>query len=406
MAIINKVADTNIIQYVQNQTDSFNKTAFNEVDSVVFAQFTYLNFSRFVSSSEQNQVWVSISSLYKAEEFSHMLDLTLYPASNKNLLEALCASPRYRDVLINFYDEKFDVQAQEQFCAITFKLPNDELVIGFRGTDSTVIGWKEDFNMLYLSPVPCQVSAVNYFETVAQKVQGNFHIVGHSKGGNLAVYSSLFANEEAQSRIINVYDLDGPGFQTKVWEEKNSEEITSKIIKISPEGSFIGFILNSPIPIKVIKSSKIGLFQHETYTWLIDGNEFIESDEVTSRVKYVDKTLDELLNNLSIDQKRLVIDTVFSVISTTNAQRLSDVMPLIIRERETIIKAIKQLDEPTALLVKDVLKNFMISYIVPINTNKKEEKAADEKKERLSFDKIVKTFTEIKQDFNKSGEEE
>lgn len=399
-----KHSDFNILNYIQTQTDDFTRTAFNEVDSVIFAQFTYLYFDKFISSFEQDKMWVPISQMYKAEEFEHMTADTLYPSDNKNLLIALCASPRFRDVQMNYYDNKFDVAAQEQFCAMSFKLPSGEVVVGFRGTDSTVIGWKEDFNMLFLSPVPSQISAVNYLEKVADKTKANIYIVGHSKGGNLAVYSALFAKKQVRDKIIRVYDLDGPGFQSQVWDEHevDSDEIEQKITKVMPEGSFIGIVLSSPIKEKAIKSSAFGMLQHETFTWQISDNEFIASESVTSHVKYIEKTLDDMLVELDIEQRKLVVDTVFKVIDKTSAERLNDIVPIIIKEKDTILEAINEIDEQTAKFVKEVFIGLIKSYFAPSfkrdSDKKAEEKKRDEKKAIAIFERGIRGILDSRAD--------
>lgn len=373
--------DFNILDYIQTQTDDFIKTPFNEVDSVIFAQFAYLYFDRFISTTAQDKQWQPISCLYKAEEFDYMLHDTLYFNDNKRLLASLCASARYRDVMMNYYDSKFDVKTQEQFCAVSFMLPTKEVVVSFRGTDSTVIGWKEDFNMLYLSPVPSQISAVNYLETVAEKTGANIYVTGHSKGGNLAVYSALFCKKEIRDKIIRVYDLDGPGFDSHIWQDHNEEveQIKEKITKIMPEGSFVGVLLYNQIQPKPIKSSSIGMLQHETYTWQINENEFVSTQSMSTHVKNIDKTIDTMLSELSTEQRKLVVETVFSVIEKTNALRLNDFIPLLIKEKDAIIGAIGEIDSETASFVKEVFMQMIKGYLLP-NHKKADDKKVEDKK--------------------------
>lgn len=348
-----------ILDYVERRTSTFHKMGFSEIDSLIFAQFSYFDFSRLVASPEETNIWIPISSLFKAEEFKHMLKNTFFPVRNKRFLIGLCASPRYRNVLINFYSSKFDKTSEEQFAAVSFKLPTGEIVVAFRGTDPSIVGWKEDFNMMYLAPVPSQRSAVEYLEQVASQTPGNIYVTGHSKGGNLAVYSVLFAKEETRKRVLNIFDLDGPGFPVDVVGYQEIKEVEEKIVKLRPEGSIVGIIYESMGQVKIVKSFNSGMKQHDAYTWQISGNHFIQGRKPTYQVRHMNKTLNVLAYDLDRAQRKVVVDTVFSIISATKTESLLELAPALLKEKDAIAKAMKDMDEETAYCVKAFLKGFI-----------------------------------------------
>ena len=61
------------------------------------------------------------------------------------------------------------MNTEEQFSALEIVLGKKESFISFGGTDDTLIGWKEDFNMCFLSPIPAQTDAKAYLEDVCRK---------------------------------------------------------------------------------------------------------------------------------------------------------------------------------------------------------------------------------------------
>ncbi len=373
------VVNSTMVDYTKHKHETFLQDPFNEIDGLVLAQASYFDIKGMVGEFKDDleketgglnrmfkSWWQNInnsktpfSALYKAEKFDDMLLHTSYEVSNREILYAVCASPRFRDVLIDFFSYKLDKQTAEQFSAVTFTLPSGQTVVAFRGTDSTVVGWKEDFNMTHLRAVPSQLSATRYLNVVGRQAKGDIYVVGHSKGGNLAVYAGVFADKEVQDKIKIIYDYDGLGFMPDTFDDKQKNAIQDRIIKIMPEGSIVGVMLESIGSIKVVKSNKVGIMQHEAASWEVEGNEFIKSDSVTNRVKYIDKTLNTFINNLSPEQRKTVIDTVFSLIDSIKAERLSDLGPLISKEKETIRNSIKDIDEETSKCIKEVFKLFL-----------------------------------------------
>lgn len=352
-----------IINYVDQTLETFEEMPFCELDALVFSQLSYLNLEHLVPQLRNSEVkWVELPSLYKKEAFSYMVEHTFNERSNLQLLKEVCASPRYRFVTLSFYESKRDKQVEEQFAAVTFALPTGELVVAFRGTDFTMTGWKEDFNMFFTAPVPSQVSAVAYVEEVAEKTSQNMYLVGHSKGGNLAVYSSAFSKETLHSRILSVYTLDGPGFPLDILENGHYIKDQKKVIKIVPEGSLIGVMLESSVAPRIIKSYNLGLLQHDAFSWKWDKklkNEFVESGQFTGHIVHLDRTLNQWIEELSVEQRKTLVDTLFAVITALNVESIDQFSKIIFREQDEIWKAFRDIDPETGKCIREMMKRLV-----------------------------------------------
>lgn len=369
----NKGKHETIYEYAEREFDSFEEVPFHQVDSLILAELCYLDFSIFFEKNKKD--WIPLSFMYKKECFNDLFQYTIFTAKDQKLFTSLCASPRYRDIKIGRYVTKYDVETQEQFSAVTFLLPTGQYVCGYRGTDVGVVGWKEDFNMLYLSPVPSQISAVRYLKEVSSEVNGSLILLGHSKGGNLAVYAALFAGKQIEPRIDKVYNLDGPGFQEDVLDVLKNSKVKDKIIKIMPEGSFIGVILNTVEHTIWIKSNRIGFMQHDAHAWLSENCTFVTSKGVTAPVRHMDQRFHSLTNHLSMEERKVAIDTVFSILQDLNAEKLSDLAPLLVKENERIRMALRDLDEETANCIKECFRQFMkISFASVVGKREDSEK--------------------------------
>ncbi len=372
MNLIHELRQTDtdtMLDYVQKQSSTLNDLSFNEVDSVLLAQLAYVHFQGIIGDLSNTSKWTTLSSLYKAELFDKMFSSTLYPQLNKELFSAMCASPRFRDIQLNYCKSIFDEDVEQQFFAITYLLPTNQLVIAFRGTDSTMTGWKENFNMAFKAPVPSQISAKEYVQDVTSYNNQNLYILGHSKGGNLAVYSAISNNQDIQAKIINVYDLDGPGFYLKDINIDDYQAISQKTIKIMPEGSIIGIIMESIKAPIVIKSANVGIMQHETYSWLVLNNQFIRAKDLSGNVKYIDKTVNGLLYSLSSSQRETFFNTLFKIIYASKAKHPHELVPSLIKEKDAILEVIKDIDPATANCIKEVMKQIIISSMASPFTN-------------------------------------
>jgi len=180
---------------------------------------------------------------------------------------------------------------EKQFCAVTIFLNEDTAYIAFRGTDVTLVGWKEDFNMAFKSPVPSQEEAVRYVAEVAENFKGKLLLGGHSKGGNLAVYVYAKLNRQLKDRIIKVYSHDGPGFKENAIDTLELESSQKIVEKTVPQSSVIGMLLESQEQYSIVKSNRTGLLQHDPFSWVIEGDHFIFVERLTKNAKYMDKSL-------------------------------------------------------------------------------------------------------------------
>lgn len=350
---------TYILDYVAQNFATFQTSPFNEIDALVLSQASYLDFEGLIPKLADHVEGVELWSLYRAEKFKSMTVKTINAHLNVELIKVLCASPRFRGLKLNFYENIYDIQTEEQFSAVTFFLPTQEIAVAFRGTDLTVTGWKEDFNMFLTSPVPSQVSAVAYLEEIHEKTRGTMILMGHSKGGNLAVYGSRFSSPAVKERISLVYDFDGPGFPPVVLESENFQNDQRKVIKMIPEGSVVGILFETTVEPLIVKSKNLGPLQHDPFSWRCEKNRFVLSEKYSNYTKHLDETVNKWVYELDIEQRKVLIDTIFSLLTAMEMESLENFDKNIMKERDNILKAIREVDEDVAKQIKEMMKGFI-----------------------------------------------
>jgi len=346
----------NIIDYTIEESDTFKNRKFNAVDSLVLSQLAYLRFDRFVPGLSDTAMPVSIKEIASRENLDMLFRDTWNSKNNRRLFFALANSSRFRDMKVAFYVNKIDNKTEKQFSAITFLLDDGSAYIAYRGTDSTFIGWKEDFNMAFISPVPSQEEGVAYLNAVADRISCQLKIGGHSKGGNIAVYSSIKCRQSVQKRITHVFSHDGPGFRDEVFQCHEYLIIKDRINKTLPQSSIIGMLLQHQEQYSVIKSNRIWFMQHDSFSWLVDGSDFQYVQSVKKSALYMNGTLNQWVNSFDDQKRELFVNTLFHIIQATNATTFYDLTGDWPKKAVAVLGAIRGIDDETRKFVFQTIR--------------------------------------------------
>lgn len=350
----------NIIDYVEKEMNRLTVKAFSPVDSLVLSQFSYIRLNFLVPGILENAEPVRVRDLLQAEHFHRMFHHVRDSENNKKLLFAMAASPRFRDLKVSFYKDVLDNAAEQQFAAVTFFLDGDTAYIAFRGTDDTFTGWKEDFNMAYISPVPSQEDALRYLEAVEASFPGKLITGGHSKGGNLAVYAAMKCAPAVQNRILQVYSHDGPGFKDNIFESEEFKRISSRIHKTIPQSSLIGMLLEHQENYFVVESNRFGLMQHDPFSWSVIGDHFNVLKHLKSGSQYRNRTLSDWISEMSTEKREQFVDALFAVLASSKASTFTEFGAEWQKSIPTMLVAAKNLDAETKAILSQTIKELAV----------------------------------------------
>ena len=311
MALSTDRDEKNLFGYLAREFRTLAEHPLGEVDSLVLACLSYY---RWPGEGVRGREGLPVRELFRAECFEDMTRGLWDPEGLVHLLAAVAASPRFRDVRVCCYVDDFDESVEKQFSACTLLLPSGGAYLSFRGTDNTVVGWKEDFNMAFETGVPSQFAAVSYLERVAPLIEGPLYLGGHSKGGNLAVCATARCSEHAVARVERSFSHDGPGFTEEALSDAGWLDRAHLVSKTVPRSSVIGMLFERQEDYAVVESSTSGLMQHNPFSWVVEGSDFSYAEEIGRGASFVDKTLNEWIASMSHEERAGFVDTLFSVI--------------------------------------------------------------------------------------------
>lgn len=257
-----------ILEYIMDcGADTYRDKPFNEVDFLALSQFSYLKLKDLVPKMGGYGRGITIRELACHPGSFCMVQENWFGRENWRLLKLMAESERYGNILVGNYAECCQSKYEIQFQALTFQWRQDRICVCFRGTDESVAGWKEDFNLAVFSRTAGQEMARTYLRLIAKHYPGKLYVTGHSKGGNLALYAAVNAPQPVQERILRVYDYDGPGGRL---EPAAYRRVREKIRKYVPQQSFVGMLLDQGVSCRIVHSSGFGLMQHNPYLWWIE----------------------------------------------------------------------------------------------------------------------------------------
>ncbi|MBR3503197.1 MAG: DUF2974 domain-containing protein [Clostridia bacterium] len=346
---------SNLLDYIDWRGDlSFEADRWNEIDALVMATVCYNNFP---DAALPGARW-SVREL-AAMEPAAQAD-SQRAADRVALLSRMARSNRFGGLLLRDFVNEVDMARNIQFSAVTADCPDGSVFVAFRGTDSTLVGWKEDFMMTFETPVPAQTAAAGYLQRVAGAATGPVRVAGHSKGGNLAVYAAMNADEAAQARLEAIYSFDGPGLDEASIRSAGYARVKDRIRSFVPQASIVGLLLAYHPDYTVVKSSAVGgIGQHDTITWQVQGPRFLEAEQVNRGSEAIDQALHEWLRQCSPDQRRVFVNTLFDILESTNATQLSDMRRNLRASATSILEATRRVDPATGRMIWDLLGRFV-----------------------------------------------
>lgn len=315
----------NITEYAKkNGVHTIENMPFNSVDSLILSQLSYLKFEGMIPTVDENSSGITLAEIAKRSDIDKLYRDERYRDINTGLFDAASASKRFGNVKLRDFIDIVDPDNEIQFSAVTFVFENGLTYVAYRGTDDNLVGWQEDLNMIYQTPVPAQEKSLWYLNTVSERIEGEFYVGGHSKGGNLAVYSSMMANEDVQDRIINVFSHDGPGFKKETLNKSRFDRIRSKIIKQVPKSSVFGLMLTTGENIEVVLCHKMGISQHNPFNWIVENTHFKRADSVDKAHLIQREIFNNWAEKLTDDQARTLSEQLFGLFDKAGLNNIND----------------------------------------------------------------------------------
>ena len=340
---------SDIFDYLKWRGDlSFEQDSLNNIDAMVLSRLSYLPFEHVVPEGFDHTVSLDFAALAFSPEESR--DYILWK-QDPSLLKAVAKCRRFKNIRVSGYVNNIDYNSKMQFAALVFDLENGTRFVSFRGTDSTFIGWQEDFNMFTSLTLPSQLQALKYFEQAAQNTDCRFMLGGHSKGGNLAMYSAMNCVQSIQDKIDAVYNFDGPGFHREIIESEQYARIRNMVHSFVPQSSVFGMMLEHDEDFSIVESKSKSFMQHDVYSWQLEATDFVYLERRTNSSYFISHTFDGFLERMTDEEKENFTRTFFFVLESTDNTRFKDIQKAPFSSSASMLRALKHLgkDKRSAL---------------------------------------------------------
>lgn len=380
----------NIMDYISWRGDlSFEQSQFNEVDNLILACFSYVNLDGISAVTKQKGIglkkltkeFMKLHTMKELEADKSFIRLAPF------MMMEMAKSVRFGKCVVRNYVNDIVTEAEQQFAAMEIVLEDGTSYVSFRGTDDTIIGWKEDFN-LSTGVVPAQKRAIEYLQKISEHTDGMLRVGGHSKGGNLAIYGSVMC-KSAHEKILEIYSNDGLGFSREFQELPETKEMMPKIIRIIPEYSIIGTLLEHEKEPVIVASSSKGLLQHDGFSWEVQGPALVRRDSLNKTALRFIEILHKWIDGMDMEQKRLLIEDLFATLQASGYENLSEVQSGGLKSLAAMVKRVEKFAPESRGMMQELLTAICGGWLEQLQADTKDKLSVLP----LSFsDKILEKF--------------
>ena len=380
----------NIMDYISWRGDlSFEQSQFNEVDNLILACFSYVNLDGISAVTKQKGIglkkltkeFMKLHTMKELEADKSFIRLAPF------MMMEMAKSVRFGKCVVRNYVNDIVTEAEQQFAAMEIVLEDGTSYVSFRGTDDTIIGWKEDFN-LSTGVVPAQKRAIEYLQKISEHTDGMLRVGGHSKGGNLAIYGSVMC-KSAHEKILEIYSNDGPGFSREFQELPEMKEMMPKIIRIIPEYSIIGTLLEHEKEPVIVASSSKRLLQHDGFSWEVQGPALVRRGSLNKTALRFIEILHKWIDGMDMEQKRLLIEDLFATLQASGYENLSEVQSGGLKSLAAMVKRVEKFAPESRGMMQELLTAICGGWLEQLQADTKDKLSVLP----LSFsDKILEKF--------------
>lgn len=350
----------NALDYILWRGDlTFSQAEFNEVDNLFLSELSYIDFTDILDEDSSISVEEAYQRFIALQKDTDVKEIPVYLSSAILFFERMACAKRFKDLMITDYVQTLDYNKEKQFAAITIELDQGYKFISYRGTDDSLIGWKEDLNLSFLSETPAQKSAIEYLNRVKLQKRTRLFVGGHSKGGNLALYAALKCKPSIQRRILKAYCNDGPGFTKEMVREDEYEKMKGRICTIFPYESVVGMLLTHHEKSKIVASKGSNMAQHQAENWEVLGTKFVEMDNHSRYSLLVKKSVDGWLQRMDTEERSMFVDTLFQMFFDAKIYRLSDFSKMKPSEFLALFKSGTELNQDNQNILSTTVLAFL-----------------------------------------------
>lgn len=377
---------SNLMDYLEWRGDlTFDNSPVNEVDNLIFCLLAYVDFDGIVpGDAPKGKISLRQAAMeyfFMHKEHKERALGFIIPDDILTMFRRMASTRRYSSIELSRYINEVNEDREMQFSAISIFLPNEEIFVAFRGTDDTIVGWHEDFNLSHLEEVPAQRKATEYLNALDITADTCLFVGGHSKGGNLAVWGAIHATDEIRRHIVQIYSNDGPGFADGTVQSDLYRSMADRIQILLPDDSLIGLLLEHDQDYTVVKSNRKGIFQHDGLSWEVLGGQFLRADALSAKGLRNDTVVRERIQSMTREERERLLNIVFELLESTGAKTLSELYANRRRAIVTIFRNFRELPQTTqktaTFLLEKLIGNGIMSekHIVGEKTMKKCKKA-------------------------------
>lgn len=333
--------------YAKSEQETFSERPLSAGDALVFSSVCYVDFPT------------------EAYTFPFTLKDALGGAHGNPVLYGCAFSKRFKDVQVVSQNTVFLHKPHCQYSVTAF-LFDESVFIAFRGTDETVTGWLEDFDIIHSTKLYSHKLSIQALNEIGKLFPDRtLYVGGHSKGGHLAAYAASFCDEEIKKRIKKVYTFDGPGVLPEIRYSPEYKETMLKTEKYVPVSSFIGMILTGSDKVQPAASFGFWFQKHDHFSWYVnDDGTMVARKKLKPIALKTKRVFQKVITALSWEERLMFADIAERTLVYAEIKSMYRMNPRSIRRIfHYLLICVRNKEEKKFL--KWVRREFLIGFLSP-----------------------------------------
>lgn len=365
----------NILDYLDWRGDiPLSLIPFGRVDALILSVLTYVRLDGIVPQVGQEDISIgdAAKAFFEAHSEKELREDKSFTNFAPEVLRKAAESRRFGKSSLRNYVNHVDLDNELQFSAMEIETEDGIPFVSFKGTDDTIIGWKEDFNISYRT-VPAEEEALAYLNYIHADTKGKIRLGGHSKGAHLAVYAGAFCLEEIRERITDIYENDGPGFNQEMMERLGHEKPQLQIHRLIPQTAIIGSLLCHFKKADIVRSDEKGVMQHNPISWQIMGGDFITEENNSKKGMLFEETFNTWIASVDKEDRKGFIDDMFSVLQAPGFTTIKEVRQASPKESRIMWERLQGIDPRSREIIEKLILIFIGNWAAAGFRNEKKK---------------------------------
>ena len=124
-----------------------------------------------------------------------------------------------------------------------------------------------------------------------------------------------------------------------------------------------GRLLDNRCVYSVVKSNQFGIMQHDTFSWIIEDDDFVYVKKTSLISNHFSLTLNKWVNSTTPENREQFVNTIYEILSASEAKSVLDLGENWQKKLRLVINHSKNMDKEVKKVITKTIKEMVLSQL-------------------------------------------